>query len=103
MFRFLLVLALMALSFLMGKISAQENADFTVVYELPALETDVTDRDISGLIPNQSFREQYPRLYHELVVFLAVPAVQNALLPENRNISAIFQKFIQYIAWAKSL
>lgn len=101
MFRFLLVLILMVLSFMMGKISAQENSDFTVVYELPALETQATDQDLLTLILDRSFKMREPELYQELMIFLAVPTVQNALLSGDRANSAVYQTLMQKIAQIK--
>jgi len=98
MFRFIWVLALMALSFMMGKMSAQPSADFTVVYEMPALENKAADQEIAILISNQFFKKQYPELYRELLVFLAVPAVQNALLDADRANSRIYQKLSALLA-----
>ena len=90
MFRFLMMLVLMALSFFAGKMSAQEEPDFEVIYEQPVSAGSISE--ILALVRNPQLQSQFPDLHHNLIVFLATRHVQEALLNPNRSDSAVYQQ-----------
>lgn len=100
MFRFIMMIMLMAACFFAGRISAFEKPEEFVVENVA--QAQVTPQEILALARNSVLKEQYPDLHRKLMIFLATPQVQVQLVNPNRSSSPIYQKLVELVVLIKS-
>jgi hypothetical protein len=92
MFRFLMILILMMLSFFAGKLSAQEPLNFDVVYEQPL----VSHSELLSLLRNSLLKAEFPQLHRQLLALLASAQVQEALVFKRAD-SPVYQQLLNLV------
>ncbi len=100
MFRFIMMIMLMAACFFAGKMSAQEEPIQFIVEDVEQAE--VLLQEIVALARNQVLKTQYPELYHDFMVFLASPQIQEQLINPNRSNSLVYQKLVDLVLLIRS-
>ena len=92
MFRFLMILILMVLSFFAGKLSAQEPLNLEVVYEQPL----ISHSEIRNVVRNSRLKAEFPKLHRQLLALLASVQVQEALA-FKRSDSPVYEQLYNLV------
>jgi hypothetical protein len=100
MFRFIMMVLLMAACFFAGKMSAQEGQDQFIVEYVEQAE--VSPQEILALARNQDLKTQFPDLHGKLMIFLARPQIQAQLVNPNRSSSPLYQKLVELVVLINS-